>query len=233
MVAHERIKRAETQEELREARMEKEALKSALRVVEGENGRLRRGNLIYPIVAPVRKGDEFGDDQRQHAEIGGEEGARVARGAVDLMDVDEDREKKVGELATRNETREETAADAEAEAGPSASRSSSRIGLKSPATSRRSSVSASERAPVFVTSSPLPVESHSISTPILPHPLLRPPSPSVTSSSMEEYTTPQSQSCSQSHSQSDIDPDIDQDRVPDPSSHTPTSIPAPDPIATA
>ncbi|KAK0462350.1 uncharacterized protein EV420DRAFT_1477088 [Desarmillaria tabescens] len=41
MVATERIKRAETEEELREARQEKEALKSALRVVEGENVHLR------------------------------------------------------------------------------------------------------------------------------------------------------------------------------------------------
>jgi len=41
MVATERIRRAETEEELKETRLEKEALKCALRVVEGENGRLR------------------------------------------------------------------------------------------------------------------------------------------------------------------------------------------------
>lgn len=41
MVAQERIKRAETEEELRQEREEKEALKGALRVVEMENGRLR------------------------------------------------------------------------------------------------------------------------------------------------------------------------------------------------
>lgn len=41
MVAEERIKRAETEEELRQARNEKEALKGALRVIESENGQLR------------------------------------------------------------------------------------------------------------------------------------------------------------------------------------------------
>jgi len=45
MVATERIRRAETEEELKEIRLEKEALKSALRVVEGENGRLRTTNI--------------------------------------------------------------------------------------------------------------------------------------------------------------------------------------------
>ncbi|TFK65240.1 hypothetical protein BDN72DRAFT_900852 [Pluteus cervinus] len=41
MVAHERIKRAETEEELKEATLEKEALRSALRLIEGENRDLR------------------------------------------------------------------------------------------------------------------------------------------------------------------------------------------------
>ncbi|TDL24292.1 hypothetical protein BD410DRAFT_786401 [Rickenella mellea] len=41
MVAHERIKRAETEDELRQARAEKEALRGAMRVIESENGRLR------------------------------------------------------------------------------------------------------------------------------------------------------------------------------------------------
>ncbi|KAG1715626.1 hypothetical protein ID866_1550 [Astraeus odoratus] len=45
MVATERIKRAETEEELRELRKEKDALREALRLVEGENGRLRSANL--------------------------------------------------------------------------------------------------------------------------------------------------------------------------------------------
>ncbi|KAI6040226.1 hypothetical protein EDC04DRAFT_2678036 [Pisolithus marmoratus] len=45
MVAAERIKRAETEEELQEARKEKDALREALRVVEGENGRLRSANI--------------------------------------------------------------------------------------------------------------------------------------------------------------------------------------------
>ncbi|KAK0475421.1 hypothetical protein IW261DRAFT_1494073 [Armillaria novae-zelandiae] len=47
MVATERIKRAETEEELREARQEKEALKSALRVVEGENVHLRGSSSTF------------------------------------------------------------------------------------------------------------------------------------------------------------------------------------------
>lgn len=41
MVVHERIKRAEAEDELREARQEKDALRSALTLLEGENGRLR------------------------------------------------------------------------------------------------------------------------------------------------------------------------------------------------
>lgn len=44
MVATERIKRAETEEELKEARLEKEALRSALRLVEGENSHLRNSS---------------------------------------------------------------------------------------------------------------------------------------------------------------------------------------------
>ncbi|KAI6131604.1 hypothetical protein EDD16DRAFT_1537505 [Pisolithus croceorrhizus] len=45
MVAAERIRRAETEEELQEARREKDALREALRVVEGENGQLRSANI--------------------------------------------------------------------------------------------------------------------------------------------------------------------------------------------
>lgn len=45
MVATERIKRAETEEELQEVRSEKEALKEALRLIEGENDRLRGAQL--------------------------------------------------------------------------------------------------------------------------------------------------------------------------------------------
>ena len=46
MVATERIRRAETEEELKETRLEKEALRSALRVIEGENGRLRSAMTV-------------------------------------------------------------------------------------------------------------------------------------------------------------------------------------------
>ena len=56
MVARERRKQAEMEDELRDARMEKEALKSALRVIEGENVRLRRGSLIYPIAVSEKRG---------------------------------------------------------------------------------------------------------------------------------------------------------------------------------
>ncbi|KAK0505426.1 hypothetical protein EDD18DRAFT_338137 [Armillaria luteobubalina] len=52
MVATERIKRAETEEELREARQEKEALKSALRVVEGENVHLRGSSSTFGTPDP-------------------------------------------------------------------------------------------------------------------------------------------------------------------------------------
>ncbi|KAG1751422.1 uncharacterized protein EDB91DRAFT_1105432 [Suillus paluster] len=45
MVATERIKRAETEGELQEVRLEKDALKEALRLIEGENGRLRSAKL--------------------------------------------------------------------------------------------------------------------------------------------------------------------------------------------
>jgi hypothetical protein len=41
MVATERIKRVETEEELQEVRLEKDALKEALRLIEVENGQLR------------------------------------------------------------------------------------------------------------------------------------------------------------------------------------------------
>lgn len=46
MVASERIKRAEAEEEAREVRLEREALRSALKIVEGENGRLRAGSVV-------------------------------------------------------------------------------------------------------------------------------------------------------------------------------------------
>ncbi|KAH7923165.1 hypothetical protein BV22DRAFT_606119 [Leucogyrophana mollusca] len=45
MVATERIKRAETEEELQEVRLEKDALREALRLIETENGRLRSANV--------------------------------------------------------------------------------------------------------------------------------------------------------------------------------------------
>lgn len=44
MVATERIRRAETEEELNQTRLEKDALHQALKLIEGENGRLRSAN---------------------------------------------------------------------------------------------------------------------------------------------------------------------------------------------
>lgn len=41
MVATERMKRAETEEELNQTRLEKDALRQALKLIEGENGQLR------------------------------------------------------------------------------------------------------------------------------------------------------------------------------------------------
>ncbi|KAF8629300.1 hypothetical protein AX15_003517 [Amanita polypyramis BW_CC] len=52
MVATERMKRAETEEELREAQLEREALRSALRIIEGENSHLRGGNRTAPPSLP-------------------------------------------------------------------------------------------------------------------------------------------------------------------------------------
>lgn len=46
MVATERMKRAETEEELKELRQEKEALRSALRLIEGENFNLRSSENV-------------------------------------------------------------------------------------------------------------------------------------------------------------------------------------------
>jgi hypothetical protein len=66
MVRTERIRRAETEEELREARLEREALKSALRVVESENGRLRRGHYAIEDDQVSQSGQsrQSGDDPR-------------------------------------------------------------------------------------------------------------------------------------------------------------------------
>ncbi|KAF9447891.1 hypothetical protein P691DRAFT_801649 [Macrolepiota fuliginosa MF-IS2] len=52
MVATERIKRAETEEELKELRMEKEALKNALRLIEGENYALRESSVLAKLSPP-------------------------------------------------------------------------------------------------------------------------------------------------------------------------------------
>lgn len=56
MVATERMKRAETEEELDQARLEKDALRQALKLLEGENGRLRSTNA--PSDAPLGQLDQ-------------------------------------------------------------------------------------------------------------------------------------------------------------------------------
>ncbi|KAJ8507433.1 hypothetical protein ONZ45_g10200 [Pleurotus djamor] len=58
MVATERIKRAETEEELREAILEKEALRSALKLIEGENSHLRSNSHSSPILPPSLSSNE-------------------------------------------------------------------------------------------------------------------------------------------------------------------------------
>lgn len=55
MVATERIKRAEAEEELKEAQSEREALRSALRVLEGENVSLRGSSRDASPVVPFAK----------------------------------------------------------------------------------------------------------------------------------------------------------------------------------
>ncbi|KAF7973266.1 hypothetical protein HWV62_15699 [Athelia sp. TMB] len=104
MVAHERIKRAETEDELREAQQEKEALRSALKLLEGENGRLR--------VAEE-------DKERERAE---------SRRAIDLRPSEEEGERRRSAI----EIRDLDAIPHPAAAGPSRSRSSSEVGTKSP-----------------------------------------------------------------------------------------------------
>lgn len=49
MVATERMKRAETEEELSQTRLEKDALHQALKLIEGENGRLRSANTLLDV----------------------------------------------------------------------------------------------------------------------------------------------------------------------------------------
>ena len=241
MVSQERIKRAETEAELREAKMEKEALKSALRVVEGENGRMRRGSLIYPIMK-----------EESVEEVGGVNEEEDECRAVDL---DEVRKSQTAMDEAKHEEEEKVmVTDPEADPGPSVSRSSSRIGLKSPVHSRQPSESMSMSGDVppsvpgpisalsHIPSSspaPLPAESepqpqpqlHSIDV----RPLVQPPSASVsvslqnqknTSSSsllLDEYETPmsRSQSLSQDFSPPDVHHNLD-------ASHT---QPAPIPIS--
>jgi hypothetical protein len=153
MVAHERIKRAETEDELREARMEKEALKSALKVIEGENGRLRRGSLIYPIVEPERK-------SVMYAGVDEEDGER--RNAIDLGQIHNEMDgMKEGGGLVGSDT------EAGGEAGLSTSRSSSRIGMKSPVYSRHSSESIAGGDVLVPVPAPVP-ESSPLSSQTIP-----------------------------------------------------------------
>ena len=87
MVATERMKRAETEEELNQARLEKDALRQALKLIEGENGRLRDVNLVSapplartdqsepssqsPVVAPSRSSSRLPSPQPPSATLNG------------------------------------------------------------------------------------------------------------------------------------------------------------------
>lgn len=110
MVAHERMKRAETEDELKEAQQEKEALRSALKLLEGENGRLR---IIEEDVdrrrIEGRRAIDLRPSEGDEEEEGEREGAR-RRSAIEIRDLD----------AIPHG------------AGPSRSRSSSEVGTKSP-----------------------------------------------------------------------------------------------------
>lgn len=123
MVAHERIKRAETEDELREARLEKDALKSALRVVEGENGRLRTSSSASASAAA--KAVEIAE---------GEENVEERRKAIDL---DADHEVETRRRSAMDESRH-AATHAEVDGEP-ISRSSSRMATKSPVSISRTS----------------------------------------------------------------------------------------------
>lgn len=189
MVATERIKRAETEEELQEARMEQEALKSALKLVETENGRLRRGSVI-PAIAFVT--DEEGEEED-------------GQDAEDVKEIDTERRRAIylGGIA-----------EADSEQGPS-SRSSSRIGLKSPTTSRRSSVSR--------TAATFSQESKITET------------PPGSSPSSDEYSTP-SGSMLRSHSKSLSHPQLEWDyplSIPDPTTQRSGMLPDTQPDLTS
>ena len=58
MVATERIRRAETEEELKQSCLEKDALRRALELIEGENGRLRSANVSSAL--PLGRTDHSG-----------------------------------------------------------------------------------------------------------------------------------------------------------------------------
>lgn len=124
MVAQERIRRAETEYELREARLEKEALRSALRVLESENGRLRTSN--YASASPIAKtlegmqGDEDMEGRRRKA-----------------IDLDEEYEVEKRRRSAMDESRH-VSAHAEVNGEPT-SRSSSRLAMKSPISFSRAS----------------------------------------------------------------------------------------------
>jgi hypothetical protein len=194
MVAQERIKRAETEEELRDERTEKEALKSALRVVEGENGKLRsrqgKGSVIYPDVQePADSGPEGIKEEMGEKEGEGRRAIDLGEGGVDGVatiggrrGIDEPRE--VEKLPLTNDVVR--------------SRSSSRVGVKSPVRSRRSSISELVSEAEGGLAIPAPTESQ---------PSIPPDhntSPWVSLDELEDYATPMSQPESEPQSSSDV-----------------------------
>lgn len=223
MVAHERIKRAETEEELREARIEQDALKSALMVVEGENDFFRNSSPILTRAEEPPLG--FG--------MGGDEQEPPRRRAIDL---DTDAEAEL-------ERQRRSAIDESREAGPSRSRSSSQAGLRSPGShsSRTSSDSVIHmlKDPPDSAQPPDPpttASSFSINGRRSPSPLPTPePSPSP---ALDAYATPEAQSRSQSYSQSDtqsqdgetnVKKEDTKAKIPDPASYFSPPEPSFDP----
>ena len=226
MVAQERIKRAETEEELHEARTEKEALKSALKVIECENGRLRRGSLIYPDVrGDVQEGEEGERMRDEPTEVGGDD-----KGVLSV-------DPETGLAESRSSSRMGMKS-------PVHSRQSSILELKTaedvPAPTHAPALVANHEPPSSISSTSLPSEPQSQAPPqASPPPTPLPPlsvSPNQNSSSSlsldednEEYATPMSRSQSQSlvypNSQSQSQSDIDTKHGSSASNTLPTSIP--------
>ena len=79
MVATERMKRAESEEELKDLRQEKEALRSALPLIEGENFTLRSSeNVGSPEI------EDFASRSRSHTRSSSEIAFKLRPESLDL-----------------------------------------------------------------------------------------------------------------------------------------------------